>query len=73
MSRPLSIGRSTICRRADADAWLCSDYARLITGIDLVVDGGARAKNFAYVPAAPADLAGPLPLITLDSTQLPEG
>ncbi len=54
-------------------AWLCSDYARLITGINLVVDGGARAKNFAYVPASPADLAGPLPLITLDSTQLPEG
>ena len=56
-----------------AVAWLCSDYARLITGIDLVVDGGARAKNFAYVPAAPADLAGPLPLITLDSTQLADG
>jgi NAD(P)-dependent dehydrogenase (short-subunit alcohol dehydrogenase family) len=51
-----------------AVAWLCSDYARLITGIDLVVDGGARAKNFAYFPAAPADIAGPLPLIVLDST-----
>jgi NAD(P)-dependent dehydrogenase (short-subunit alcohol dehydrogenase family) len=51
-----------------AVAWLCSDYARLITGIDLVVDGGARAKNFAYAPAAPEDLAGPLPLITLDAT-----
>src|SRR5499427_5745710 len=49
-----------------AIAWLCSDYARLITGTDLVVDGGARAKNFAYVPAAPEDLAGPLPLIPLD-------
>jgi NAD(P)-dependent dehydrogenase (short-subunit alcohol dehydrogenase family) len=49
-------------------AWLCSDYARLITGADLVVDGGARAKNFAYSPAAPADLAGPAPLITLDVT-----
>jgi NAD(P)-dependent dehydrogenase (short-subunit alcohol dehydrogenase family) len=56
-----------------AVAWLCSDYARLITGTDLVVDGGARAKNFAYVPASPADLAGPLPLITLDSTPMPEG
>src|SRR5580700_6935256 len=56
-----------------AVAWLCSDYARLITGTDLVVDGGARAKNFAYAPAAPEDLAGPLPLIVLDSTQLPEG
>jgi NAD(P)-dependent dehydrogenase (short-subunit alcohol dehydrogenase family) len=55
-----------------AVAWLCSDYARLISGIDLVVDGGARAKNFAYVPAAPSDIAGPLPLITLDSTVLSE-
>jgi NAD(P)-dependent dehydrogenase (short-subunit alcohol dehydrogenase family) len=49
-----------------AVAWLCSDYARLITGTDLVVDGGARAKNFAYSPAAPGDLAGPLPVIALD-------
>jgi NAD(P)-dependent dehydrogenase (short-subunit alcohol dehydrogenase family) len=49
-------------------AWLCSDYARLITGCDLVVDGGARAKNFAYTPAAPADLAGPAPLVPLDIT-----
>jgi hypothetical protein len=49
-------------------AWLCSDYARLITGCDLVVDGGARAKNFAYAPAAPADLAGPVPLVPLDVT-----
>ena len=56
-----------------AVAWLCSDYARLISGIDLVVDGGARAKNFAYIPAAPADLAGPLPLITLDNTPMPDG
>jgi NAD(P)-dependent dehydrogenase (short-subunit alcohol dehydrogenase family) len=47
-------------------AWLCSDYARLITGCDFVIDGGARAKNFAYTPAAPGDLAGPLPLISLD-------
>lgn len=49
-------------------AWLCSDYARLITGCDFVVDGGARAKNFAYAPAAPADLAGPAPVIPLDIT-----
>jgi NAD(P)-dependent dehydrogenase (short-subunit alcohol dehydrogenase family) len=54
-----------------AVAWLCSDYARLITGTDLVVDGGARAKNFAYAPAAPEDLAGPLPLIVLDDTPPP--
>ncbi|MDY7102762.1 MAG: SDR family oxidoreductase [Actinomycetota bacterium] len=46
-------------------AWLCSDYARLITGCDFVVDGGARAKNFAYAPAAPEDLAGPVPVIPL--------
>src|ERR1700751_3230238 len=50
-----------------AVAWLCSDYARLITGTDLVVDGGARAKNFAYSPSAPDDLAGPLPLMWLGS------
>jgi NAD(P)-dependent dehydrogenase (short-subunit alcohol dehydrogenase family) len=56
-----------------AVAWLCSDYARLITGTDLVVDGGARAKNFAYVPAAPQELAGPLPLIMLDETPPFEG
>jgi NAD(P)-dependent dehydrogenase (short-subunit alcohol dehydrogenase family) len=55
-----------------AVAWLCSDYARLITGTDLVVDGGARAKNFAYVPAAPDQLAGPLPLIMLDDAPTPE-
>jgi NAD(P)-dependent dehydrogenase (short-subunit alcohol dehydrogenase family) len=53
-----------------AVAWLCSDYARLITGTDLVVDGGARAKNFAYAPAPAADLAGPLPLIALDDTEI---
>jgi NAD(P)-dependent dehydrogenase (short-subunit alcohol dehydrogenase family) len=56
-----------------AVAWLCSDYARLITGTDLVVDGGARAKNFAYTPAAPQDLAGPVPLIALDDTPPFEG
>ena len=32
---------------------------------------GARAKNFAYSPAAPEDLAGPLPLIPLDDTPAP--
>jgi NAD(P)-dependent dehydrogenase (short-subunit alcohol dehydrogenase family) len=45
-------------------AWLCSDYARLITGCDLVVDGGARAKYWAYTP--PADNAGPVPLIRVE-------
>jgi NAD(P)-dependent dehydrogenase (short-subunit alcohol dehydrogenase family) len=45
-------------------AWLSSDYARLITGCDFVVDGGARAKYWAYTPAG--DQAGPVPLIPLD-------
>ena len=49
-------------------AWMCSDQARLITGQDFVVDGGARAKNFAYVPAAAGALAGPVPLVALDVT-----
>ena len=31
-------------------AWLCSDYARLITGCDFVIDGGARAKYWGYTP-----------------------
>jgi NAD(P)-dependent dehydrogenase (short-subunit alcohol dehydrogenase family) len=47
-------------------AWICSDYARLVTGCDFVVDGGARARNFAHIPAAPGDLMGPAPLIALD-------
>ncbi|WP_129668195.1 SDR family NAD(P)-dependent oxidoreductase [Phytoactinopolyspora endophytica] len=55
-----------------AVSWLCSDYARLITGTDIVVDGGARAKNFAYIPAGPDELAGPLPLIGLDNTPMPD-
>jgi NAD(P)-dependent dehydrogenase (short-subunit alcohol dehydrogenase family) len=45
-------------------AWLCSDYARLITGCDFVIDGGARAKYWAYTPSG--DQAGPVPLIPLD-------
>jgi NAD(P)-dependent dehydrogenase (short-subunit alcohol dehydrogenase family) len=48
-------------------AWMCSDYARLITGCDFVVDGGARAKYWAYTP--PADNAGPVPLIPLEFTE----
>jgi NAD(P)-dependent dehydrogenase (short-subunit alcohol dehydrogenase family) len=47
-------------------AWMCSDYARLITGCDFVVDGGARAKYWAYTP--PADNAGPVPVIPLEVT-----
>jgi NAD(P)-dependent dehydrogenase (short-subunit alcohol dehydrogenase family) len=50
-------------------AWLCSDYARLITGSDFVVDGGARAKNWSHIPAVPDELAGPVPLIKLDATE----
>lgn len=45
-------------------AWLSSDYARLITGCDFVIDGGARAKYWGYTP--PADNAGPAPIIPLD-------
>ena len=44
-------------------AWLCSDYARLITGCDFVIDGGARAKYWAYTP--PEDKVEPAPLIPL--------
>jgi NAD(P)-dependent dehydrogenase (short-subunit alcohol dehydrogenase family) len=44
-------------------AWLSSDYARLITGCDLTVDGGARAKYWAYTP--PGDNAGPVPVVPL--------
>jgi len=47
-------------------AWICSDYARLVTGCDFVVDGGARARNFAYIPAPPEDLMGPAPVIPLE-------
>jgi NAD(P)-dependent dehydrogenase (short-subunit alcohol dehydrogenase family) len=45
-------------------AWLSSDYARLITGCDFVVDGGARAKYWAYTPSG--GQAGPAALIPLD-------
>ena len=55
--------RSTPTDIGHCIAWLCSDYARLITGCDLVVDGGARAKYWAYTP--PADNAGPVPLVAL--------
>jgi NAD(P)-dependent dehydrogenase (short-subunit alcohol dehydrogenase family) len=52
-------------------AWMCSDYARLITGCDFVVDGGARAKYWGYIPAA-REAAGPVPLIPLDVTTMDE-
>jgi NAD(P)-dependent dehydrogenase (short-subunit alcohol dehydrogenase family) len=53
-------------------AWLCSDYARLITGCDFVIDGGARAKYWAYTP--PAEKAEPAPLIPLyDDETAPGG
>ena len=44
-------------------AWLSSDYARLITGCDFVIDGGARAKYWGYTP--PEEKAEPAPLIPL--------
>lgn len=49
-------------------AWISSDYARLITGQDFTVDGGARAKSWPYSPAG-SDFAGPLPLIPMDATE----
>jgi NAD(P)-dependent dehydrogenase (short-subunit alcohol dehydrogenase family) len=52
-------------------AWISSDYARLITGQDFTVDGGARAKSWAYSPEG-SDFAGPLPLIPMDVTQTQE-
>jgi NAD(P)-dependent dehydrogenase (short-subunit alcohol dehydrogenase family) len=45
-------------------AWMCSDYARLVTGCDFVVDGGARAKYWAYTP--PEENAGPVPLVRME-------
>jgi NAD(P)-dependent dehydrogenase (short-subunit alcohol dehydrogenase family) len=44
-------------------AWMASDQARLITGCDFVIDGGARAKYWGYTP--PQESAGPLPLVPL--------
>ena len=53
-------------------AWLCSDYARLITGCDFVIDGGARAKYWGYTP--PPDNAAPVPLIPLyEDESMPGG
>jgi NAD(P)-dependent dehydrogenase (short-subunit alcohol dehydrogenase family) len=53
-------------------AWLSSDYARLITGCDFVIDGGAQAKYWAYTPAG--GQAGPAPLIPLDvSSEVSDG
>lgn len=48
-------------------AWMCSDYARLITGCDFVIDGGARAKYWGYTP--PENNAGPVPLVPVDLTE----
>ena len=53
-------------------AWMCSDYARLITGCDFVIDGGARAKYWGYTP--PEEKAEPLPLIPLyEDESMPRG
>ena len=48
-------------------AFLASDYARLITGTDFRVDGGALAKYWPYIPSE--EKAGPLPLIKMDVTE----
>jgi NAD(P)-dependent dehydrogenase (short-subunit alcohol dehydrogenase family) len=50
-------------------AWISSDYARLVTGCDFVIDGGARAKYWAFTPNA-AEAAGPAPLIPIDVTEM---
>jgi len=47
-------------------AFLASDQARLITGTDFRVDGGALAKYWPYIPSE--EKAGPLPLVKLDVT-----
>jgi NAD(P)-dependent dehydrogenase (short-subunit alcohol dehydrogenase family) len=54
-STPTDIGHTV--------AWMCSDFARLITGSDFVVDGGARVKYWGYTP--PRDNAGPVPVVPL--------
>jgi NAD(P)-dependent dehydrogenase (short-subunit alcohol dehydrogenase family) len=51
-------------------AWLCSDYARLITGCDFTADGGALAKHWSYTPAV--ENAGPVPQVPLDVTVIDE-
>ena len=56
--------RSTPTDIGHCIAWMCLDYARLITGCDFVVDGGARAKYWAYTP--PEGNAGPVPLVRLE-------
>lgn len=49
--RPPLVPMGTTGDTGHCVAWVCPDYARLITGCDFVVDGGARAKDFAYAPA----------------------
>jgi NAD(P)-dependent dehydrogenase (short-subunit alcohol dehydrogenase family) len=60
-STPTDIGHAV--------AWLCSDYARLITGCDFTADGGALAKHWGYLPDA-AGAVGPAPLIPIDTTEM---
>jgi NAD(P)-dependent dehydrogenase (short-subunit alcohol dehydrogenase family) len=60
-STPTDIGHTV--------AWLCSDYARLITGCDFTADGGVLAKHWGYLPDAASTL-GPAPLIPIDATEL---
>lgn len=62
-STPTDIGHTV--------AWLCSDYARLITGCDFATDGGALVKHWSYMPNA-ASAAGPVPLIPIDVTEAEE-
>lgn len=45
-------------------AWMCSDYARLITGCDFLIDGGANAKSPFLQPGTGG--IGPVPAIPLE-------
>ena len=60
-STPTDIGHAV--------AWLCSDYARLITGCDFTADGGALARHWGYLPDA-ASAVGPAAPIPIDTTEL---
>lgn len=52
-------------------AWLSSDFARLITGCDFTVDGGARAKHWSFMQNI-AEAIGPVPVIPIDITEIGE-
>lgn len=66
---PIPMGEpSTPTDIGHAVAWLCSDYARLITGCDFTTDGGALTKHWGYLPDA-ASTVGPAPLIPIETAE----